>query len=112
MSTYELLIFQEEDENSSSTNNKVKKVTTRKVGRPKKKKHVCQCCFKSFIHPGSLSHHVRTHHLRTQFVCVDCNEKYATKEELEAHQQETTHSGERIEENPQFVDLDEPCEVF
>ena len=65
-----------------------------RVGRPKKRRFICEYCGKSFLHSGHFSHHIRTRHCKSQFMCLSCNEMYSSKEELVAHQQETQHTGE------------------
>lgn len=69
-----------------------------KVGRPKKRRFICEYCGKSFLHAGHFSYHIRTRHGQAQFMCLMCNELYVTKEELQSHQEKTQHTGEGIAE--------------
>jgi RNase P subunit RPR2 len=69
-----------------------------KVGRPKKRRFICEYCGKSFLHSGHFEHHIRTRHEQSQFACLTCNETYVTKEELMLHQNEVKHTGEGISE--------------
>ena len=75
-----------------------------KVGRPKKRRFICEYCGKSFLHSGHFEHHVRTRHEQSQFVCLTCNETYITKEELLLHQKKVKHTGEGISQIQNIVD--------
>lgn len=97
------MYFQEESESEVTVNRSTKKAGFKakpkgKVGRPKKRRFICEYCGKSFLHSGHFSHHIRTRHGQSQFMCLTCNELYETKEELQSHQQETQHAGEGIAE--------------
>ena len=77
-----------------------------KVGRPKKRRFICEYCGKSFLHSGHFEHHIRTQHEQSQFLCLTCNETYITKEELMLHQNEVKHTGEGISEVQNVDEID------
>ena len=96
--------LQEESEGENSAfrshmrKNGFKSKVKGKVGRPKKRRFICEYCGKSFLHSGHFEHHIRTRHGQSQFVCLTCKETFITKEELALHQNEVNHSGEGISE--------------
>lgn len=94
----------EDEENDSEANPEGNEGSTAaeaktKLGRPKKRRFDCPHCRKTFLYPGHLSHHIRTRHKASMFVCLDCKEKFKTKEELADHQQKLQHVGEGVEED-------------
>lgn len=99
------MAFQEESESEGPAIHATRKSTYKgkpksKVGRPKKRRFICEYCGKSFLHSGHFSHHIRTRHGQgqSQFMCLTCNEMFMTKEELITHQEEAEHTGEGMAE--------------
>lgn len=68
------------------------------MGRPKKRRFICEYCGKSFLHSGHFTHHIRTRHNHSQFICLTCNDNFGTKDDLTTHQEATQHTGEGIAE--------------
>lgn len=104
-----------EDSRSYIRNSAFKVKMKSKVGRPKKRRFVCEYCGKSFLHSGHFAHHIRTRHEQSQFICLTCKVSFVTKEELNNHQKEVQHTGEGISEvqimEETDRELDESAEV-
>lgn len=111
--------LQEESEGDIPVSRNVRKSalkakTKGKVGRPKKRRFICEYCGKSFLHSGHFAHHIRTRHGQSQLTCLTCNETFATKNDLTAHQKAEQHTGEVVSEvqhNMDDVDGDESNQV-
>lgn len=95
-----------EDVRSYVRNRAIQVKMKSKVGRPKKRRFVCEYCGKSFLHSGHFAHHIRTRHEQSQFICLTCNETFITKEELTNHQKEVRHTGEGISEVQTLEEID------
>ena len=115
------LVLQEESEGEIPGSRSIRKSalkakTKGKVGRPKKRRFICEYCGKSFLHSGHFAHHIRTRHGQSHFICLTCNETYSSKEDLIAHQEAEQHTGEGISEvhNMEEIDgeLDESNQVW
>lgn len=68
----------------------------RSVGRPRKRRFICEYCGKTFLHSGHFEHHLKSRHKKSQFICLNCNDTFPSKEELLGHQQQTGHTEEGI----------------